>query len=197
MLFRRNNSRALELLKQPFVLITLFVIVVLAIILIIASVNNVSNVDDRYYSEVDPASGETVYFGPSTGGESNEFQMIGFEEGLIANGVTSEQFFVFKDAIANYAKENNLSLTRVSYVKESFSLVKSYVFDYSIALNIEEIVLKVRIDSSKGWKNILGMTVTFWNEDGEEVYRNEITDENICNYLTWCENLEDDVDFSN
>ena len=194
MLSQKNKNRVIEFLREPIILIMILIIVVLAIVLVIVSVTNRDNSDDRYYSEVDPASGETVYYGPSTGGDDSKFQMIGFEEGLIANGMTSDQFFVFKDAITKYAEDNKIDLTRVSYVKNSFNLASSYVFDFSIALNIDETILKVRVDSSKGWKNILGMTVVFWDENGNEIYKISVNDDNICDYLTWCEKLEIDTE---
>lgn len=191
----QNNNRFVTFIKTPFGAMIVIGVFVVLVALIIASIIrlNENNEEGLYYSEEDPASGTTIYYGPPTGGEQNPYRTVGFEDALLANGMTSNQYYVFLSAVEKYAKENEITLTRVSYLKDSYSLADSYVFDFKIVLNIDRMTLKVRVDSSKGYKNIMGMVVTLWNEDGEEVYKLKVTNENICDYSGYCNDYDGDA----
>lgn len=142
--------------------------------------------DDNYY--YDPASKTRVNILPTTNGDAEEGEptYVGLEV-LIRSGMTAEQYNVFKDVVKKYAKENNIDLQRVSYLKDSYSLGGLYVFDFIVVLNVDETTLKVRVDSSQGFKDIVGMKVYLWNQKGEEVYYFEVDDNNKCDYLSSCE----------
>ena len=142
--------------------------------------------DDSYY--YDPASKTYVNIMPTTNGNAEEGEptYVGLEI-LIRSGMTAEQYNGFKDVIKKYAKNNNIELQRVSYLKDSYSLGGLYVFDFIVVLNVDETALKVRVDSSQGFKDIVGMKVYLWNQKGEEVYYFEVDDNNKCDYLSSCE----------
>ena len=143
--------------------------------------------------EYDPASQTDIAWMPITSGDDVELPIyVGFTD-IYKNGMTAMQMDVFKYAIEHYAESNDLVLERVSYLKDSYNLAASYVFDFKVVLNVDGATLKVRADSSKGWKNIIGMVVTLWDEDEKELYSFKVTDENSCLFFNSCqdENLGD------
>lgn len=184
----RKKEEIKVLLKSPVTIFFIVVVLVCVIIILVIVFGQKTQpqIEEGVYYEYDPASQENVAFGPPTGAEMDEGpRYVGFSE-LVKNGMTPSQYLVFKKAISNYAESNEISLTRVSYLKDSLVLTGSYVFDFTAVLNVDEVYLKVRADSSKGWKNILSMRVTLWKEGDKEVYTFEVTEENICEYMTGC-----------
>lgn len=191
-------QRIKEFFKSPLGLSLILIIALLFIVLIALSIAKTTSDDDSdyyWYSEIDPASGEEIWFGSPTDGNAGmgEVRYAGFDESIIAGGVTAEQYRIFQSAVENYASENDITLTRVSYLKDSYHLKASYVFEFKIVLNVDQETLQVTLDSSAGWKNILGAFVTLTNESGQEVYKLVIDETILCDYQTFCE-LEDDGD---
>ena len=141
--------------------------------------------DDSFF--YDPASRTYVNTMPATNGDDglDEPVYVGLEV-LIRSGMTAAQYNVLKAALKGYAAENDINLKRVSYLHNSYSLAGLYVFDFSVVLNVDDLVLKVRADSSQGLKDILGMKVFMWNEAGEEVYYYEVGEGDKCQYLDEC-----------
>ena len=186
MSFRNKESKILELLRTPPGLAIAFCCVGFIVVITFLLIRSLSGQTHKpeVPSELDPASGETLYLYPYTDDPPNGPAYIGFET-LSKNGLTPSQFQVFKKTIESYAKENSIDLTRVSYLKDSYKLRASYVFDFKIVLNIDETELKVEVDSSKGWKDVLGAKVTIWQGD-IEVYAFEVTDNNICDFRDVC-----------
>ena len=174
-----------EWLVSPLGLLVMAVAII-GIILICISISmiqrSISEQEDTWsYEEYDPASETMVTFmAPTTDAEQGPMY-VGFEV-LMQNGVTGEQFELFKDAVSGYAASKDMELSRVSYVKDSYKLDASYVFDFKIVLNIDQETLKVRIDSSAGWKDIIGAKVELWNEIREKLYEIEITEDNVCEH---------------
>ena len=183
-----KKERLLSFVKSP-ISVAIVLIMIIFIILIIITVirnRNFPNAEGVYY-EYDPASQEEVAFGPPTGAGIVEGPTyVGFSA-VLNNGMTADQYKVFRSTIEKYAELNDIHLTRVSYLKDSYSLAGLYKYDFDIVLNINELTLKVRTDSSKGWKNVFGMVVTIWNADGEEVYKYELLDEKVCKEYESCE----------
>ncbi|MBR3115680.1 hypothetical protein IKF30_00405 [Candidatus Saccharibacteria bacterium] len=175
-----------EWLVSPFGIIVIAAVAI-GLILLVVSINlvykTIRDSDAEWsYEEYDPASDTTFEMVAPTNDESDEALYVGFEL-LLQNGVTRDQFALFKDAVSGYAESKNMELTRVSYLKDSYKLEASYVFDFKIVLNIDQETLKVRIDSSVGWKDIMGAKVELWNEIREKLYEIEITEDNICEYF--------------
>ena len=187
----RNKNKLSELLLSPIGLFGL-VILVVVIILIVASVIRMvtERPDDQTTYEYDPASQTEIAWMPITDGDDKELPIfVGFTD-LINNGMTATQMNVFKDAIKKYAASNDMVLERVSYLKDSYVLAASYVFDFEVVLNIDGATVKVRADSSKGWKNILGMVVTLRDEDDNKLYELKVDEKNFCEYYGNCDGLE-------
>lgn len=164
------------------------VVILIAIILVVVSVNLVRKtiIDGEaewLYEEYDPASDTIMKVMAPTNDESDGPDYVGFNV-LFDNGVTSAQFALFKDAVSGYAASKEMELTRVSYLKDSYSLAASYVFDFKVVLNKDQETLKVRIDSSAGWKDVMGAKVELWNENGDLVFELSVDDSNICNYFS-------------
>ena len=186
MSFQDKKDRLLELLKTPaglaafLCLIGCIAVIIISIIALISS----SNREPKVPSEVDPASGETIYLFPYTNDPPVEPMYIGFGV-LSQNGLTPQQFQLFKAAVETFAEKNDITLERVSYLKDSYRLKASYVFDFSIVLNVDGQELAVEVDSSKGWKDIMGAIVTIW-QDNEEVFKLEVNESNICEYRKGC-----------
>lgn len=191
MSFQNKENKVIEFLRNPVGLL-LVLGAIGCVILVIVSIINLFKVNKHEPSvptEVDPASGETIYLYPMTDGPSNEPAYIGL--GFLAkNGMTESQFKLFKNAISNYAAENGILLERVSYLKDSYKLKASYVFDFKVVLNIDGEELAVEIDSSKGWKDILGAVARIW-KDGVEVYTLEVNETNVCDYRQGCYYVDD------
>ena len=186
-----------SMMKNPVILLAVIIIAILFIILIVLSINMINKPEDTYYqySEYDPASETEVWFGAPTGAGPNNDKIVyaGTYEGLISKGVTPEQYTVFLDAFNKFAETNKPDLYRVSYLKDSFELKASYVFSFDVVLNVDETKVKVIIDSSAGWKNIEGMYVAIFSEDGNELFRLTVNEENVCDYRTPCKNVDDGV----
>ena len=193
-MFQKNNKLK-DALKNPFILGMVLVVMVIFIILIIVSIikmNNKAAPELTFPSEYDPASEETIYFYPNTSGEPMpKIIWVGLFDNLTNNGVTVPQYQIFQSAIEKYADSINYDLFRVSYLKDSYSLKDSYVFDFKVVLNIDKKTLGVEINSSTGWQNIMGMFVKITDEDGKEVYRLTIDKSNICDYQKRCELVDD------
>lgn len=184
-----------SMMRNPVILLAVIVIVVLLVVLIVLSIAEINKPEDTYYqySEYDPASETEIWFGAPTGAGPNNDKVVfaGVYEGLISKGVTPEQYVVFLDAFNKFSETSELDFYRVSYLKDSFELKGSYVFTFDVVLNVDETLLKVVIDSSAGWKNIEGMFVTISNENGEELFRLTVTEDNVCDYRTPCKNVDD------
>lgn len=188
---RRKSEQLKSILRSPIGLIgvvvlgILMVLVVLSIIKLFSNNNDSNEVPSLNY-EYDPASQTKIIDYPITNGDYVELPIyVGFTE-VLNNGMTGLQMNVMKDAIRQYSESISLDLTRVSYLKGSYSLGGLYVFDFVVVLNVNEIPLKVRVDSSKGLKDIVGMKVILWGKDGEEVYSFEVNEDNKCDYLDEC-----------
>ena len=166
------------------------VMLVATVILIVVSVRMVMNQagggSEWEYSEYDPASDTTIVWMSPTNDESNEPRYVGTEI-LIENGMTAQQYRLLKKAIEQYTVKNGIELTRVSYLKGSYELEDSYVFNFKVVLNIDGAELKVKLDGSAGWKNLLGAKVYLWDANGEEVGMIEVTDDNICEFVSGVE----------
>ncbi len=193
-----KKYKIIEFIKTPLgavvVLVTMVFVVLLVCITILKLNERSANEDYYWYSELDPASGTEVWFGPPTGGDGTDgIIYAGFGDDVIGNGVTPEQYAVFRDAVKEYAGLNNIELKRISYVKDSFKLEKSYVFRFDIVLNVDGVRLGVVIDSSAGWKDINGMFVKLLDENGTEVYKLNINSNNICDYITSCDKYDGEV----
>lgn len=184
-----------SMMRNPVILLAVIVVAILLIVLIVLSIAEINKPEDTYYqySEYDPASGTEVWFGAPTGAGPNNDKVVfaGVYEGLISKGVTPEQYVVFLDAFNKFSETSELDFYRVSYLKDSFELKASYVFAFDVVLNVDETLLKVVIDSSAGWKNIEGMFVTISNENGEELFRLTVDENNICDYRNPCKNFDD------
>ncbi len=191
MSFQGNEKKIFEFLRTPMGLAMLFGVIGCVVIVIVALVSMLSNNsrEPQVPSEVDPASGEVIYLFPPTDDQYNEPLFIGFGI-LMENGMTQGQFQLFKDTIQKYAKANNIVLERVSYLKNSYHLRASYVFDFSIILNVDGEELAVEVDSSKGWKDILGAVARIW-KDGKEVFSYDVNENNVCDYIDGCYYVED------
>lgn len=184
-----------SMIRNPVILLAMIIITVLLVVLIVLSINVINRPEDPYYqySEYDSASQTEVWFGAPTGAGPNNDKIVfaGVYEGLISKGVTSEQYLVFLDAFNKYAELNKPDLYRVSYLKDSFELKGSYVFAFDVVLNVDETKMKVIIDSSTGWKNIEGMFVALFSENGDELFRLIVNEENVCDYRSPCKNFDD------
>ena len=191
MSFINKENKVIEFLRNPVGLIITLGVIGCVILIVVSIVNlfKTGSHEPSVPTEVDPASGETIYLFPMTDGPSSESMYIGFEL-LAKNGMTEYQFKLFKDAVSNYAAENGILLERVSYLKDSYKLKASYVFDFKIVLNVDGEELAVEVDSSKGWKDILGAVARIW-KDGVEVYRLEVNDTNVCDYRQGCYYVDD------
>ena len=186
MLFQDKDNKLLSLLRTPLGWI-LILCAFGCILLIVVSFTNLfleSKHEPEVPSEVDPASGEIIYLFPPTNDPPDGPIYIGFNT-LFKNGMTDKQFRLFKNAVEGYAQARGLTLDRVSYLKNSYYLKASYVFRFSIVLNIDSEELAVEVDSSKGWKDILGATATIWR-NGEEVYSLSVDENNVCDYRQGC-----------
>lgn len=188
---RRKSEQLKNLLHSPIGLIgiamlgILIVLVVLSIVKVFSGNKDSDEVSGMNY-EYDPASQTRIIDYPITNGDYVDLPIyVGFTE-ILNNGMTGLQMKVMKDVIRKYSEGINSDLTRVSYLKDSYSLGGLYVFDFSAVLNIDEMLLRVRVDSSKGLKNIVGMKVLLWNENGEEVYSFEVNEDNKRDYLDEC-----------
>lgn len=199
MLFHDDKIlRIKEFIKSPIGAGLSLVIILVLIGLIVATIigTDGGKYDEDYYwfAEMDPASGREIWFGSPTNGKAvDPVRYVGFDKSLIDNGVTPEQYLIFRSAIEKYAEENGIELSRVSYLKDSYSLKASYVFDFKIVLNIDQKTLHIILDSSTGWKNILGASVTIMDENGEELYKLVVDETNLCDYQTPCELIDDGV----
>lgn len=167
--------------------IIVMAVVVIFVILIGVSIRMIHNTTlDQEASwvkeEYDPASDTTIQILPQTTDAPQGPRYVGFEL-LMDNGITEDLLSLLKGAINTYAANENMELERVSYLKDSYKLVDSYVFDFSVVLNIDKKTIKVRLDSSVGWKNILGAKVQLTDEAGNEVVAVEVTEDNICKFI--------------
>ena len=191
----KNRKSVKDYICSPLGGVVIIIIIVLIIVLLVElAVSRRFSTDDSitgdieggYSYQYDPASQTQIGIMPSTNGDSEEEPMYVGLEVLIQSGMTAEQYSVFKDVMKKYASDNDISLKRVSYLKDSYSLGGLYVFDFTVVLNVNEKALRVRVDSSEGWKNIVGMKVYLWDKNGNEVYLFEVNEENKCNYLEEC-----------
>lgn len=176
-----QKSKFRELITTPAGALVVLLIFALLVALVIMSFNRLAKPSTKLTSELDPASGEYVVYGPPTGGELSEFEKVGFDN-ILQKGMTGNLFDVFIFAVKDYAEQNDVEIKRLSYVKDSLDIPKPYVFDYGVVYNVDQTALKVRVDSSAGWKNILGMKITFWDENDKEVYHLEIDENNVCDF---------------
>lgn len=188
-----QNSRLKEFLKSPIGVGITVVLVVFLLLLISLSISHMNNLNrlrelEEIESEYDEASGEMIYHTRPTNGSGNEDEIryVGLSGMLLEHGVTPEQYFVFQSAIENYAKENEIDLFRVSYLKDSYSLEKSYVFDFKVVLNADQVTLGVEIDASAGRKEIMSTVVRLFNEKNNEVYALKIDESNVCDFQSPC-----------
>lgn len=131
--------------------------------------------------EYDPASDTMIQVLPQTTDAPQGPRYVGFEL-LMDNGITGDLISLLKGAINTYATNENIELSRVSYLKDTYKLIDSYVFEFSVVLNVDQNTLKVRLDSSAGWKNILGAKVQLTDTMENEVLAIEVTEDNICQY---------------
>lgn len=191
MSFRNSENKFIELLRTPVGIAMLLGVigVVVIIVVFLVTIFSGNTQEPQVPSEVDPASGEVIYLFPPTDGPYNEPIFIGFGI-LMKNGMTERQFQLFKDTMNKYAEANNIALIRVSYLKDSYHLKASYVFDFDVVLNVDGEELAVEVDSSKGWKDILGAVVRIW-KDGKEVFSYDVNDSNICDYRDGCYYVDD------
>ncbi len=184
----QNNKKEkiISFIKSPFFVAACLFLIILIGLIIVSIINNKTSMENGVYYEYDPASQEEVAFGPPTGaGIAVGPTYVGFSA-VLNNGMTADQYTVFRSAVEKYAELEGIQLERVSYLKDSYNLAGLYIFDFDIVLNIDETLLKARVDSSKGWKNVYGMVVKFWNSENEEVYNYELLDENICKEYESC-----------
>ena len=190
---QNNNNRLREVLRTPTGLGLLAILVIIVFILVFFSIRRL--IDERNNNEVvaeyDPASGEYIAIDATDGGDISDIYFVGFDE-AIRSGVGFGQYSVFTKSAEEYAAENNIDLSRVSYLNDSLKMPASNVFEFYMVLNIDQETLKVRIDSPNGEKNILGMMVTFWNDNNEKVFEKKVTLDNVCDYISGCENIEED-----
>lgn len=146
--------------------------------------NDSEEATEAFFDEV---SGEYVRIYPPTDGVANDKVIyVGFSE-LTRNGVSADLYSLFRSVIQEYASENGIDLVRVSYVKGSYRLVASYVFDFEVVLNENGERLAVRLDSSKFKKNAYGASVILRDENGETVYELSVDESNQCKYLQRCD----------
>lgn len=179
-----------EWLVSPFGVFVGLTIVV-AIVLIILSIGLIrrsilEQESEWSYEVYDPASDTTIVMMAPTNDRGSGPDYVGFNV-LLDNGMTGTQFALFKSAVEQYAKNKEMELSRVSYLKDSYKLAASYVFDFSVVLNVDQETLKVRLDSSAGWKDIFGAKLQLWDEAGNIVSEIEVNDDNVCNYTNTVE----------
>lgn len=162
--------------------VILVIVVILTVLSIKSVIRGMDSGSEWEYTEYDPASDTMIVWMSSTSDESGGPRYVGTEI-LIDNGMTEQQYRLFKEAIESYAREKGIELTRISYLKDSYKLATSYVFDFRVVLNVDQETLKVRLDSSVGWKDIMGAKVYLWDENGKELKTIEVTEDNICEYV--------------
>ncbi|MBR3132410.1 hypothetical protein IKG33_03325 [Candidatus Saccharibacteria bacterium] len=168
----------------------LIVLIILVIISISSSFEDSYDYESQIQYEYDSASDTTITFLPETNGHSEEALFVAMENVNAPN----THLRVFQDAIEKYAKENGIDLFRVSYLKDSYKLETSFVFNFKVVLNIDQITLGVVMDSSAGQRNVLGMTVKLYDEEGNEIYTFKVDENNVCDYKYPCKNKKNDSD---
>ena len=180
-----------DFLKSPFgagaalIAVVFVVLIVVSVVNIIKQKNN--NIDYVVTYEYDPASETEIAFFPPTDGTQKEPGPIYVaSEKVIKSGVPVQHWIVFARVIERYAAENDLDLSRVSYLHDSYNLAATYIFDFKVVLNIDQQTISVRIDASKNWDDILGSVYILSDEAGNELYRFEVTEENKCQFDGTC-----------
>ena len=141
---------------------------------------------DEITVEYDPASQTNITILPVTNGvDENEIRFVGMEK-VIDLGVPLWHWTVFQSVVEEYAKKNEIDLFRVSYLKDSFKLVRSYVFDFKVVFNIDQQTISARIDASENRLDIMGSIYVLSDESGKELYRFVVDETNICRFDGSC-----------
>lgn len=179
-----GRKRLLEFIKSPHGIILSVTIVILFLIFgLLTIIGGNATEPELFYTEHDPASGEEVYFGPETGAEWDHIYWVGFENGISSHNIDISYMVVIKNIIADYAKKEDITLERVSFLKDSYIRKGFRLYEFAVVLNIDQITLKIRMDLSRDLQNTTQDTdYHIYDESGNEVYSITITGENLCQF---------------
>ena len=143
---------------------------------------------DIVSTEYDQASGEYFDNITATNGEG-EVAYVGMDS-LLNLGLSPQQFNALTDALASYAKKSNINLFRVSYVKNSFSVPQSYIFNFQVVLNVDQNNLKIVMDSTAGYGILYGLKIYFYSESGDQVFDYIIIGDLACDKYNICDSSD-------
>ena len=141
-----------EFIGTPIGLITIVIIIILIISFIVLFIHGITpHRSEEITAEYDEAAKQEVYFAPSTNGSESEdvVRYVGLFDILMKNNVTPAQYVTLQNSISTFALENNINLTRVSYVDDSLFLSAQCKYNFDIALNEEQNYLNVTLDATK------------------------------------------------
>ena len=164
----RNNRRITELLRSPVGLLVVILVVAALVGLVVMSVMRFTRGNENIEASYDAVAEDEVYTAPVTNGRDSAeiVRYIGTFELLMKNGVTPEQYVVFKDAMVGYAEENGVDLKRVSYVEGSFNKTSECLYDMKVVLNEGYGLLDVKIDATTDCGGTKGLKIIINKEQG-------------------------------
>lgn len=189
---QNNRSKISELFRNPFFIIGVITAVILIAIVAFLFFNhkNQPSTSETTY-EYDPASEEYIANIPPTGGGDSDSNITYVGTAKLFNyGITTRQFDVVKDALKDFSLQNKFAIYRVSFVKDSIDVPRSYVYNFNLMLNIDQKLIKVTVDSSAGYKTILGLKIFFYDESDQEIYHYIVDDSLACDKYNICDSSD-------
>ena len=149
---QNKDAKLKEFISTPIGLVVVLIIIILVISFFVLLIQGIaSRRSEGITAEYDEAAKQEVYFAPATNGSGSKdiVRYVGLFDILMKSNVTPAQYVALQNSISAFASENNINLTRVSYVDDSLLLSNQCNYNFDIALNEEQNYLNVTLDATK------------------------------------------------